>query len=58
MPGAPGCVVEGGGVPGCVEVGIAFGPGRVGGDAEVKQNAEAFEILGASEAGEERAAYL
>src|ERR1700684_1453383 len=34
VPGAPGGVVEGGGVLRRIEVGIPFVPGRVGGDAE------------------------
>ena len=50
--------MEGGGVFRGVEVGIAFGPGRAGGDAEVEEDAEAFEIIGAGEAGEEGTADL
>ena len=55
---APGSVLQGGGVAGHFEVGIAFGPEGVGCDPEVEEGADAFEIADSSEAGEERASYL
>jgi len=58
VPGAPCGVVQGRGVLWRVEPGIAFGPERSGGDAEVEQDAEAFKVGGACKSGEERAADL